>query len=57
MVKDGPLPGSGTSTSLAARSLHENALRRLKGKPGEVQRHVGLLEDAKIHLGRLVSCS
>ena len=52
VVRDGPLPGAGDGPG--PRQVREAALRRLQGKPVEVQKHVRLLEAAKKQLGRLV---
>ena len=54
-LQDGPLPGAGSG--LGSKHIREAALRRLKLKPMEVQKHVGLLEVAKKQLSRLVSRS
>ncbi|GAX83361.1 hypothetical protein CEUSTIGMA_g10786.t1 [Chlamydomonas eustigma] len=53
VMREGPLPGA--DSSAAARFVREAALRRLRAKPVEVQKHVGLLEGAKKQLSRLMS--
>jgi hypothetical protein len=52
VMGEGPLPYA--DGSAAARFVREAALRRLRAKPVEVQKHVGLLEGAKKQLSRLV---
>ena len=52
VCKEGPLPGS--SSGLGSKQVREAALQRLRLKPVEAQRHVGLLEAAKKQLNRLV---
>ncbi len=54
VTKDGPLPGSAAIELGLGGSVREAALKRLRGKPYEIQQHVELLESAKRQLERLV---